>query len=94
MSIHRDITCVGLDAHKDHINVAVVRAGSVEVSSQWQLAHESRSLKRLAKKLVDSASGPVVAAYEAGPCGFALKRRLDELGIDCRVVAPSMIPVT
>jgi transposase len=31
--------------------------------------------------------------YEAGPCGYGLHRQLVELGHDCIVVAPSLIPV-
>jgi transposase len=30
--------------------------------------------------------------YEAGPCGFGIARRLRQLGIDCQVIAPSLIP--
>jgi transposase len=30
--------------------------------------------------------------YEAGPCGFVIVRRLRQLGIDCQVIAPSLIP--
>ena len=32
------------------------------------------------------------ACYEAGPCGFGLARRLKQLGVECAVVAPSLIP--
>jgi transposase len=32
-------------------------------------------------------------AYEAGPTGYALHRQLAKLGIECMVVAPSLIPV-
>ena len=32
------------------------------------------------------------ACYEAGPCGFGLARRLQQLGVECEVVAPSMMP--
>ena len=35
---------------------------------------------------------PVRVAYEAGPTGYALHRQLTKLGIDCMVVAPSLIP--
>lgn len=35
--------------------------------------------------------GPVAAAYEAGPTGFGLARKLDEVGIACTVAAPSKI---
>jgi transposase len=31
--------------------------------------------------------------YEAGPCGYGLHRQLKELGHDCVVVAPSLIPM-
>jgi transposase len=31
--------------------------------------------------------------YEAGPTGYGLARRLNELGICCTVVAPSLVPV-
>lgn len=31
--------------------------------------------------------------YEAGPCGYGLRRQLLEMGHDCIVVAPSLIPV-
>ena len=30
--------------------------------------------------------------YEAGPCGYVVYRQLLELGHDCQVVAPSLIP--
>ena len=32
-------------------------------------------------------------AYEAGPTGYALHRQFTKLGIECMVVAPSLIPV-
>jgi transposase len=31
-------------------------------------------------------------AYEAGPCGFGIARRLRQLGVPCLVAAPSLIP--
>lgn len=91
--ISENITYVGLDAHAKDINVAVILPGSGAISEQWQIAHDDRSLRRLAKKLLKMASGEVRAVYEAGPCGYALKRKLDALGLCCQVVAPSLIPV-
>ena len=41
-----------------------------------------------------AAPGPVVACYEAGPCGFALQRRLQAEGIDWQVIAPTPSPPT
>jgi transposase len=37
-------------------------------------------------------SSQLVFAYEAGPSGYALHRHLSGKGLDCRVVAPSLIP--
>lgn len=93
MSICKNTTFVGLDAHARTINVAVILPGSAEVDEQWQINHDARSLRRLAKKLLTMAPEDVYAVYEAGPCGFALKRTLDKLGVRCEVVAPSLIPV-
>jgi len=93
MSLSKDIMVVGLDAHAKSINVAVLLPEAREVSEQWQISHEERSLRRLAKRLLKMNAGGVHAAYEAGPCGFALQRKLQALGVDCVVVAPSLIPV-
>lgn len=35
----------------------------------------------------------LVVAYEAGPTGYALHRQVSAMGIECIVVAPSLIPV-
>jgi len=93
MSSCEDITFVGLDAHVRNINVAVILPGSSEIDAQWQMTHDERSLRRLAKKLLAMAPGAVQVVYEAGPCGYALKRHLEALGLCCEVVAPSLIPV-
>ena len=37
-------------------------------------------------------SSRLVFAYEAGPSGYVLHRHLTGKGLDCRVVAPSLIP--
>lgn len=48
------------------------------------------------RKLVErlAASGARLRfCYEAGPCGYGLHRQLVEMGHDCIVVAPSLIPL-
>ncbi len=84
-------TYVGMDAHAATIRVAMLQPGAGQ-PEEWQLANEPRALRRLARRLKRTAPGPVVACYEAGPCGFALQRRLEAEGIDCQVIAPSLIP--
>ena len=77
--------------HAATIRVAVLAPGAGKPEA-WQLANEPRAVKRLARRLLRDAEGPVVACYEAGPTGFALQRRLAAEGIECRVIAPALIP--
>ena len=80
-----------MDAHAATIWVAVLAPGA-ERPEEWQLTNEPRSVKRLAERLKRAAAGPVVACYEAGPGGFALQRQLEAAGVECRVIAPALIP--
>ena len=84
-------TYAGMDAHAATIWVAVLAPGA-ERPEEWQLTNEPRSVKRLAERLKRAAAGPVVACYEAGPGGFALQRQLEAAGVECRVIAPALIP--
>jgi hypothetical protein len=56
------------------------------------IPNEPRAVARWAKRMRREASGPIVCAYEAGPTGYALQRQLRGLGLECRVIAPSLIP--
>jgi transposase len=50
--------------------------------------HIAKLVERLGR------NGPQLSfCYEAGPCGYGLQRQLTELGHDCIVVAPSLIPM-
>ena len=49
-------------------------------------------MRKLAEQL--GAKGhELYFCYEVGPCGYDLYRQLVELGHDCLVVAPSLIPM-
>jgi transposase len=56
-----------------------------------QVGTRASDLDKLLRRLHRHASN-VVVAYEAGPCGYGLYRRLTEKGVSCLVVAPSRIP--
>lgn len=86
------ITFVGMDAHKQAINVAMLLPGQNQ-PVEWKLANEPAAIRRLAKKLQREAPGEVRCCYEAGPCGYVLQRQLETGGVICDVVAPSLIPV-
>ena len=80
---------VGLDVHADTIAVAVAESRG-EVRSLGTIANRPESVKRLVKKL--SAEGPWKACYEAGPTGYALYWQLEKLGVECEVIAPTLVP--
>ena len=85
------ITHVGLDAHMRMLQVSMLLPGK-DLPLEWQVANENGAIRRMVKKIRRETSGEVRMCYEAGPCGYALQRTLNELGVDCVVIAPSLIP--
>jgi transposase len=81
---------VGLYVHANSISVAVAPAQGGEVRSLGVVANEIGALRKLLKKVGDISAMKI--CYEAGPCGYALYWELVELGAECEVVAPSLIP--
>jgi transposase len=80
---------VGLDVHADTIAVAVAELGG-EIRSLGVIPNRLESVRKLVHKL-----GPVKelrACYEAGPTGYVLYWQLTQLGVDCQVIAPSLVP--
>ena len=83
---------VGLDVHKDTVAIAVAEEGRLgEVRIYGQVSSDLRAVEKALRK-IGADGGGLHVAYEAGPTGFVLQRRLAQLGIDCMVVAPSKTP--
>ena len=61
-----NITWVGMDAHKDFVNVAVLPADSGK-PVEWRVVNEPQEIRKLARKLMRLAPG--------GKRGEATKRR-------------------
>jgi transposase len=86
---------LGLDVHKEWILVAVAEWGrNGAVHDLGAISNDLHALEKLLARLRKQYGSKVMirAAYEAGPCGFGIARRLQQLGVECAVVAPSLIP--
>jgi transposase len=87
------INFVGLDVHKTTVSVAVaegVHGG--EVRHLGNFPNQSDVLGKLVQRLARGGRR-LSFCYEAGPCGYGLHRQLTDLGHECMVVAPSLIPM-
>jgi transposase len=83
---------VGLDVHKDSIAVAHAAGGGAEPPVfVGSIGTRHADIDKLIRRLHAKASD-LVLAYEAGPSGYVLHRYLTSKGLECRVVAPSLIP--
>lgn len=83
---------VGLDVHKDSINIAIAdegRDGNVRVYGK--IHNDLGQIDKVMRKLI-SQNSELHCVYEAGPCGYTLYRHLTSQGIDCVVIAPALIP--
>jgi transposase len=81
---------VGLDVHKETISISVCEVGREASQFRGTIRHDVPASLKLLRKLGAPASQLV--AYEAGPTGYGLYRRLVAQGYACQVVAPSLIP--
>ena len=83
---------VGLDTHKDSVDIGLAPAGrDDEVRHFGTVGGSVNAVSKAMRRLV-AAGHRLHIVYEAGPCGFALQRHLAALGYDCEVVAPSRTP--
>jgi transposase len=83
---------VGLDVHKDSISVAYAVGGQSDPPHfLGAIGTRQCDVDKLVRRL-RSKTASLVFAYEAGPSGYVLHRYLTSKGLDCRVVAPSLVP--
>ena len=85
------ITYVAMDTHKKEHNVALHYPRQEEIV-RFTVKNTAREITKMTKKIIKHAPGEVKFCYEAGVCGFVLKRRIEAHGCKCAVIAPSLIP--
>jgi len=85
---------LGLDVHKDSITIAIAEPGSKgEIRVFGTITNDIDRLDKALAHIRKAHPGAILeTAYEAGPCGFVIARRLKQLDVPCLVAAPSLIP--
>ena len=85
------ITYVAMDTHKKQHRVAVVYPDSGEIQ-EFTVKNIDKDIAKMVRQIKKRASGMIDFCYEAGVCGFTLKRQIEKLGCKCSVIAPSLVP--
>ncbi|WP_131821070.1 transposase, partial [Ensifer sp. LCM 4579] len=83
---------IGLDTSKLKISVAIADGSrNGELRFFGDISSEPASVASMVNKL-SKRGAKLHFCYEAGPTGYGLYRQIVELGHDCVVVAPSLVP--
>jgi transposase len=82
---------MGIDDHADKWTIACFRGGEQKPAKEFELVPNEAGYRKLIS-YAKSLDGEVRIAYEAGPCGYELYRRLSKAGLNCQVAAPSLTP--
>ena len=86
------VAYVGLDTSKLRNAVAIAQSGrDGEIRYLGEIDNTPAATARLVRKLAKQHP-ELKFAYEAGPTGYGLYRQITNLGHDCLVAAPSLIP--
>jgi transposase len=83
---------VGFDTSKSRNSVAIADGGrGGEVRFLGEIENTPAATAKLVRKLATKYKR-LTFCYEAGPTGYGLHRQIKDLGFECVVVAPSLIP--
>lgn len=86
----RSIVYLGMDVHQDFIELVGLGEKGNEVLYQGRVKNNYRDLKGYIGEL--SRVRELHCCYEASSCGYVVYRWLKEWGIECQVIAPSLMP--
>lgn len=85
------ITYAAMDTHKKQHKIALHYPCREEIV-EFTVDNTAEAIRKMVNKIRKQAPGDIEFCYEAGVCGFALKRRIEQLGCRCMVIAPSLVP--
>ena len=80
-----------MDTHKKQHKIALHYPQNEEIL-EFTFKNTVSDIRKMVKKIKKQAPGEVQFCYEAGVCGFTLKRRIEQLECRCSVIAPSLVP--
>jgi len=85
---------LGLDVHKDSTTIAIAESSRKgEVRTYGTISSDLHAVEKALSRIKKAHPNcELETCYEAGPTGFVLARRLEQLKIPCLVAAPSLIP--
>jgi len=86
------ITHVAMDTHKKRHKVAMLDQQTGEIR-EFTVNNLAKDIAKMVKKIKKQSSGQIHFCYEAGVCGFTLKRQIEKFGCRCSVIAPSLVPI-
>ena len=87
----KSIAYVGLDVHKEEIVAALYVGDDREASVEKSFANDASVVRKTFGRWKDLYD--LRCCYEASSCGYVLQRWLAEMGVQCEIAAPSLIPV-
>jgi transposase len=80
-----------MDTHKKEHKVALSSPDDNQ-PVEFVIKNTAVDIRKLVNKVKKLAPAEIRFCYEAGVCGFTLKRRIEALGCKCEVIAPSLTP--
>ena len=84
---------IGMDVHKDTIVVAVTATGDVgKATAYGTFPNTAAALEKLVKRLRQAGDGPIEVLLRSRSLRLWCSPHPHQVGEDCMVVAPSMIP--
>ena len=89
--MNNNITYIAMDTHKKEHTIALHYPGQEEIA-RFTVRNTAKDIAKMVKKIARQAPGDIKFCYEAGVCGFILKRRIEAHGYTCAVIAPSLTP--